>query len=291
MGPKPVSRLRDATIVLLLLALPAVFYVSNNKQVRDYSALDRAVSWVSGPVQWAVVASLDGISHLWHHYGALVDVQADNDALRAQLDRLSMQLQTLQEAARENERLHRLLDVQPNVSGRRNLLGQVIATSPSPLFRSLRINRGSRDGVTLGDAVISHAGLVGRIAALSDSVADVMLLTDANSSADVLVQRSRARIRVRGQGGDHALNLDAQYLGRTADVEPGDVLLTSGLGHTFPKGLSVGRVHGVERRAFGLYQRALVRPSVDFSRLEEVMVLLAGDGAKANDADAPQDLP
>jgi hypothetical protein len=157
--------------------------------------------------------------------------------------------------------------------------------SPSPVFQSVRIDAGRHDGVTLGAAVVNYQGVIGRIAAVGEFHSDVMLLVDGNSSMDVLVQRTRARARVRGFGDDNHLGVEVQYFARTADVEPGDVLVTSGLGDVFPKGLRVGRVVSVERRAFGLYQHASVVPSVDFARLEMAMVILDG-WAKTTDFEA-----
>lgn len=272
------NRTRDAVWIGALLVVPLVFFVSNGDGGRDYAWLDRAVVRVSAPFQWAVVRGLDGGRGVVNSYVSLVGVGRQNQELHAQVGRLNSQLGHLQEAGRENERLRALLGARTTLHQAlgegRTLFAEVVATAPSPLFRSVRVNRGSKDGVTLGAAVLSDGGVVGRVAAVAVSTADVMLLTDAQSSADALVQRSRTRVRVRGRGGDAGLHMDAQYLERTADVEPGDVLMTSGLGATFPKGLIVGRIDAVERRAFGLYQRAQVRPAVDFARLEEVLVLL-----------------
>lgn len=272
------NRTRDAVWIGALLVVPLVFFVSNGDGGRDYAWLDRAVVRLSAPLQWGVVRVLDGGRGVVNSYVSLVGVGRQNQELHAQVGRLNSQLGHLQEAGRENERLRALLGARTTLHQAlgegRTLFAEVVATAPSPLFRSVRVNRGSKDGVTLGAAVLSDGGVVGRVAAVAATTADVMLLTDAQSSADAMVQRSRTRVRVRGRGGDAGLHMDAQYLERTADVEPGDVLMTSGLGTTFPKGLIVGRIDAVERRAFGLYQRAQVRPAVDFARLEEVLVLL-----------------
>jgi len=93
----------------------------------------------------------------------------------------------------------------------------------------------------------------------------------------VVVQRTRALARVRGYGGDKRAELDIEYLERTADVEPGDILVTSGLGTIFPRGLEVGEITMVERGTFGLYQQVDIRPSTNFAELETVMVLVARD--------------
>lgn len=267
-----------------------MFYVSNSKSVRDHNLFDRAVMFISAPAQWLVVASLDGFSNVWHHYVALTDVQSENDLLKAENGRLRAEVAAREEIRHENDRLRLLVGIRERSPAVKMVFAQVIGASPSPLFRPLRIDRGLKDGLELGAAVVSHDGVVGRVTALGDYYADVMLLVDASSSIDVLVQRTRARARVRGQGGDDGLGIDVQYLARTADVEPGDILVTSGLSKVFPKGLPVGRVISVERRAFGLYQRATVHPSVDFGRIEAVMVVLKGwpRDASFESPDAPE---
>lgn len=262
--------------MLLLLLLPFVFYVSNSKSVRDHNLLDRGVVMVSGPIQWVIVSTLDSVGQLWNHYVALMNLQEENERLKGENGQLTAELASREEQRHENERLRELVGLRDRAPDVKMIFAQIIATSPTPLFRSVRIDRGSRDGLELGAAVVSHEGVVGRVAALGESYADVMLLVDGNSSTDVLVQRTRARARVRGQGGDEGMGIEVQYLARTANVGPGDVLITSGLGKTFPKGLPVGRVVSIERRAFGLYQRATVQPSVDFSRIEVVWVIQKG---------------
>ena len=231
-----------------------------------------AAAGLSRPLQAATVSAIDGAARVGRRTMALWTLLIDNEALHTQVDRLQAQVLRLEEAAAENTRLRALLALREDVGEPNALVAPVIAVSPVPAFRSLRVGRGALDGVHVGDAVFCAQGLVGRVATVSERSADVVLVVDAQSSVDAIVQRSRARVRVRGEGRDAAFGLEGQYLERTADVEPGDTLLTSGLGHTLPKGLVVGRVRGIERRAFGLYQRVLVQPAADVGRLEEVLV-------------------
>jgi rod shape-determining protein MreC len=268
--------------VLVLVALPFVFYVSNSKSTRDHNLVDRVVVWLSAPVQWLTVAALDGVSGTWRRYIHLVGVQEENEALRARVAELEQAVQRREEYRLENERLRALADLQRRAPGARAVMAHVIATSPTPLFRSLRVDRGTGNGVHLGAAVVGKDGLVGRVAAVADGWADVMLLVDANNSLDVIVQRTRAHARVRGRGGDDVVGIDVEHLGRTEDVEPGDILITSGTGSVFPKGLRVGTIVSVERGRFGLYQEAAAEPSVDFGRIEEVMILPRGWPADAS---------
>ena len=294
-------RYRDPLLILLLLLLPLIFYVSNSRSEREQTVLDRGVLAASAPVQWLVVAGIDSVGQLAQRYLALVGVQADNERLQTENAGLRRELAAVQEQRLDNERLRLLVGLRERAPSLNMLFAEVIGTGTSPLFRALRIDRGSNDGIVLGDAVVNHDGVVGRIANLGGSHADVMLLVDASNSVDVLVQRTRARARARGQGGDDRLGLDLQYLSRTADIEPGDFLVTSGLGHNFPKGLRVARVNTVEQPTFGLYQRAVAQPSVDFGRLEAVMVILGGyaedtslepvETTDMHDLPPPQELP
>ena len=270
------GRYRDVFIAFLLFVLPFLFYLSNAKSQRDHHFVDRFVVWVSYPVQWTVLAGLDGVASIWNSYIALVDVHEDNQTLKSQNDKLRLQLIEMEEYKVEALRLRKELAMQAQFAKLNILSAQVIGISPSPLFRSIRINVGTMDGVKLGQAVLSAQGVVGRVAATSWKHADVMLIVDGNSSVDVFVQRSRVRARVRGIGRDDGMGLEFEYLTRTADIEPGDIVLASGLGSVYPKGFLLGRVLKVKSRAFGLHQDAIVEPAVDFSSLETVSVVVTG---------------
>jgi rod shape-determining protein MreC len=149
---------------------------------------------------------------------------------------------------------------------------EVIAYSPSAWFRTIVINKGLRDGVKKDMPVVTWEGVVGKVMRTSPGSSIILLVIDRNSSIDVLVQRTRARGIVEGDGGSRC---QLQHVPRTDDIEAGDHLITSGLGGIFPKGLSMGDVVRVERKEYGLFQEVEVRPSADFSRLEEVMVILS----------------
>jgi rod shape-determining protein MreC len=266
----------------LLLLLPFAFYVANAKATRDHNIFDRAVIFVSAPVQWLTVAVIDGATRAWSHYVYLVGAVDENDELRRANAILQAEVQRREEFRLENERLRRLIGLKERAPQVTAAVARVIGTSPTPLFRSIRVDRGSDHGISLGSAVVNQDGVIGRVAAVSGATSDIMLVVDANSSLDVLVQRTRARARVRGSGGDTSMGIEVEYLGRTEEVAPGDVLISSGTGPVFPKGLKVGTIVSVDRGAFGLYQHAIAEPSVDFSRIEEVLVIPAGWPSEAS---------
>jgi rod shape-determining protein MreC len=121
--------------------------------------------------------------------------------------------------------------------------------------------------------VLAQDGVVGiTVKSVGDTV-DVRLVVDANSGVDVVVQRTGARGYVRGTGDERSYSVNVQYVQRMDEVEVGDLLVTSGVGRRFPKGIPVGIVTQVVHRDFGIYQQVLATPSVDFSRLEEVLIV------------------
>lgn len=260
-------------VALFLLLSPFAFYLTYQKEPATFSAVDRALVFVSWPVTRFFGGTIDGVGHIWRHYLALVSVEAENTRLQAHNLYLTGEVIARDEQVLENRRLRALLRLTERAPGVELIASRVIGTAPSPLYRSIRVDQGSDAGVMLGAAVLSAEGVVGRVARVGPGTSDVMLLIDPQSSTDILVQRTRARGRVRGEGPDAEAGLEVQYLARTADVVPGDMLITSGLSTIFAKGLVVGQVTKVERRAFGLYQRARLRPAVDFARLEEVLIV------------------
>ncbi len=149
---------------------------------------------------------------------------------------------------------------------------QVIAEDSTSWFRTIVIDKGLDQGVAEGMAVVVPEGVVGRVIRSSAGESRVLLVTDASSAAAALVQRTRTRGVCRGQGERLAL----EFALRQEDIRVEDRIITSGMGGVFPKGLLIGRVSSVERGQYGLFQGVVVEPVVDFSRLEEVLVLPGG---------------
>jgi rod shape-determining protein MreC len=169
-----------------------------------------------------------------------------------------------------NERLRQLLQFREKDSP--SMIGaEVIGQDPSSWFKSVTINKGERDGVKKGMAVISPAGVIGQILKTAPHYATVLLLTDYNSAVDSIVQRTRAKTIVEGKGENRC---QLKYLRRAEEVAVGDVVVTSGLGGNFPKGLMVGEIKKVDKKGHGVFQYAELVPSVDLTQLEEVFVII-----------------
>jgi rod shape-determining protein MreC len=155
------------------------------------------------------------------------------------------------------------------------LAAQVIAVDlwGNSEYSSLKLNKGSNEGLKKGMGVVTHDGVVGYLLNVSPHYSTVLVLTDRNAVIDSLVQRTRARGIVEGLGRDIC---HIKYLQRTDDVQIGDLVVT-GFDGIFPKGFPIGAVTKVQKKAYGVTQYVEMRPIVDVARLEEVFVVLAPD--------------
>jgi rod shape-determining protein MreC len=279
-----VRRFRDAAICVALLAIPFFFLNANLKDPGKTNVIDRLVLQISAPIQYVATQFAHGVSSIWEEYVWLIDVKEDNDRLRAANARLRAENQRLSQQGRENRRLRALLQLREQIGGE-TLSAQVIGKEVSPFFRVIRVtlDRGERDHVRAGMPVISSEGLVGQVRRAWGRYSDVLLTVDRTSAIDVVVQRTGARGMLRGTGETDRYLCRLEYLQRTDEVRVGDLVHTSGLGQRFPASILVGRITRVSQREFGLYQEAEITPAVDFSGLEEVLIMTAGSRSDSAD--------
>ncbi len=221
-------------------------------------------------VQRGASSVTGGVVGVWSNYIGLHNVREENATLRRQLGDLRVRLQAEKALAEQSGRLRELLALRDR-SKLPTAAAEVIAGSPAPDFRTVTIDKGRRDGLHADMAVLSPAGVVGRVVLPTRNAAKVQLLIDRNAAAAALVARSRAQGIVTGTGEEMLL---LEYVNGSADVKKGDVVVTSGIDGIYPKGFVIGTVEDIER-AGGAFKRISVRPAVDAARLEEVLVVLA----------------
>jgi rod shape-determining protein MreC len=255
---------------LLLVSLLLVSVSARSQPYRD--PLGHLLLDALAPFQVVFSWLGRGAGRVWGGYVSLVDTRRENEVLRERVAALESGLLGLEELRSENARLAELLQFRARLQGAA-YGARVIARDTGPLATTLTIDRGARDQVRRGMAVMAPQGVVGQVSEVSHTVARVVLLTDHHSGIDAIVQRSRARGVVQG-GTDGGCYMN--YLHRDADVQVGDRVITSGLDGVFPKGVVIGEVTEVTHRHRGLLQSALVRPSVTLDELEEVLVVDAG---------------
>ena len=154
------------------------------------------------------------------------------------------------------------------------IAAQVIGLDPTGWFKSIIIDKGKNAGISLNMPVVNADGVVGKIVSTSPNYAKVLLVIDQNSSVDCLVQRTRDRGMVKGLS---SVISKMDYVVKRSDVVADDIIITSGLGGIFPKGLPVGKVLNVKDVQGKLFKDIKIIPAVDFSKLEEVLVILKED--------------
>jgi rod shape-determining protein MreC len=253
--------------VLLLMAL--LWYSISLRQQDETNFLESMVLRMTGPVQSGLDGLIGSAADTWGHYLYLVDTAEDNRRLVDDNRTLRAVLAQSDEVRLENERLRLLLEFK-EAQEIETLPARVIAEDASSWFRTVMIDKGSEQGVVEGLPVVVAEGVVGRVVRSSPRFSRVLLITDASSAVASLLQNNRARGVCRGQGEQ----LVFDFVLRQEEVKVGDRVVTSGMGGVFPKGLVVGNVKSVDRQEFGLFQAIEVMPVVDFSHLEEVLVLL-----------------
>jgi rod shape-determining protein MreC len=193
-----------------------------------------------------------------------------NAELEVEVSSLETQIIELQQQLTEYQILSSLLDFARAYPEYEYVGASVIGRDPSPFLQYVIINRGSDDGLRRGMPVVTQQGLVGRISRVTAAAANVQLITDPAMSINVRLQPSRERAVLSGSiTGD--LTLD--FIPQEADVNPGDLVLTSGFGGNYPPNILIGQVTGVRSQDYDLFQSGSVQPVVDFEQLEIVLVI------------------
>ncbi len=235
------------------------------------SFVKKIVMEAAAPVQKILNASIEGVSNAWMRYIHLVGLEADNRILKNKIAVLQTELILYKEGYLEAQRLQKILSLQ-NDYHHSSIAARVIGREQAALSKTFWINKGSAHGLKSGMPVIVPPGLIGRLTDVSWHSSKVLLLIDENSNVDVLIQRTRVQGIVRGAGSRGCM---VRYVSKIQDVKEGDVIMTSGMSNIFPKGLLIGTVNHVDHRDVGLFLKIRVTPFVDFSALEEVLILAA----------------
>ncbi len=269
------KRYRDTFLVILLLAVPFFFLRASIRRPEDMNWLDQGLMRVAAPVQWASAAIARGLSNLIGDYVYLVDVKRDNNELSHEAARLRGEVRELSSVRAENKRLRRLLGLRESIPAE-TASALVIGKDTTEYFRVAHLTL-DHPGVAIRKnmPVVSLDGAVGIIKRVAGESATVELVVDSGFGVDVVVERTKARGFVRGVGDETRYVVKVEYVERTDEVEVGDLLVTSGVGCRFPRGIPVARVTEVIKRDFGSYQTVEARPTVDYSRLEEVLIVMS----------------
>lgn len=263
--------------LVLAVVLGHVILISAQVNAQPGGTVLEAVTFgVFTEVQRLLTSTRDGFVGFWSGYAGLRDVRQENEALNQEVARLSLELQQQRALAQQTRSLERLLELRESVSFP-TLSARVIATDATPYFRTLTIDRGRGDGVHEDMAVVAPDGVVGRVVgAPGPRAAQVQLLIDRNAAAGALIERSRASGLAIGTDDDSQLRME--YVSNLQDVRVGDRIVTSGIDGIYPEGFLIGRVTAATE-GLGLYRIIHVDPVVDFSQIEDVLVVVDATSA------------
>jgi rod shape-determining protein MreC len=235
-----------------------------------------AVAWFTTPVQTVVSRVNRTAFGLWSTYQDWKNVRAENRRLREEAQRLRVESLRVSEVDEENRRLRRLLQLK-EILPLETLSGEIIGREWGGWVRSLTVNRGRSSHVARLTAVIGPDGLIGRIVDVRGGSSVVQVLTDPASTVGAHVVRTRTQGIIEGEARG---TIRFKYMARDgAGMQVGDMLVTSGLGGLFPRGIPIGRVRAIDDRGSALFSYAQITPAVDFARIDEVL-LLTGDAAR-----------
>lgn len=276
---------RNATLLIALFVVCFTLMTSSARLRGRSTLMDRILFSITGQV--VRVAAVPGKWSIdaWRAYRELRDAREENAALKKRAQSLSMQHVQMQEMKSKIARLEKLLQAARNMPAPIRL-ARILAHDRNIYGKSLIVDLGAAHGVRKNMPVVHHAGLVGRIFRVGASVSQVLLLLDSRSAVNVIAQRSRAQgvfaISSAGEGEVRSSNgapearyPEVRYMETNGEVEiqVGEVLVSSGLGGIFPKGFPVAHITGISDRR-GLFPKVKAKPVVDFSSLEEVMILM-----------------
>ena len=263
-GKNPLIFLACIVLVSLLLITVSIRYDKGNL------FFESVIVRIFSPIQSLLTQARTSISDLLDHYFFLTEVSRENDRLLKEIDLLTRRNSDLLETVKRQERIKKLQGTNKKEKVK-SLTALVIGRDSTQWSKMIFIDKGTDDGIRGNVAVVTDAGIVGHITHSTATTSKVLLITDSRSAVDSLFQNTRVPGVSTGTGEDLC---EIKFVPIDAELKVGDRVISSGLGGIFPKGRMVGTVVGVAKRKQELFQDVVVAPSVDLSRLEDVLVLL-----------------
>ncbi|MBI5878943.1 MAG: rod shape-determining protein MreC [Chloroflexi bacterium] len=263
------SRLRSEPLLFILLLVSALLIFLHQLNVLR-PAEDLLAAFFS-PLQGVTSGAWRVIEGPFAGFRDAAEWRQRFEERQAMIDQLLVDNTQLREKEQENETLREMLGFKQANQNYRLMAADVIGRDPNPLIRFIVIDRGSADGVGKGMPVVTARGLIGQVREVAVKSSKVMLITDLASSVNARAQESRASGVVQGTVGG---GLVLQFVPQGEKLSNGYIVLTSGLGGHFPKGLVIGQVQSIRGQDVDAFQTADIRPSVDFQAIESVFVII-----------------
>ena len=265
-------------VVALLLVLAGMSYVTSSPR-ETVSGPERLLREALAPLQVGFTAVARWVGNGVETVVSIRRLQEENRVLKQEIARLRSELGELEAYRTENQRLREIAGVRERLA-REVVVAQVVGRSYNQWFASVTLNRGADDGLKAGLPVVNAQGVVGHIESVTANTARVLLLIDGKSAIGGMVKSSEVPVLVEGTGDPSGRQALVRTLVLGHELVPGDEVVTSGLSHIFPKGVPIGVIERVYDDAVGLRQQAVLRPYVDFNRLDWVTVILDVEGGE-----------
>lgn len=260
------------TIIVIATTIVMALSMKPGSQIMQYMG---KAGYVVKPVQSVLTSIQNGVKNALNFFPNISKVKSQNKKYSKQIEVLESKLSRYEEYKRENSRLRSLLKLKSLYNYKKSLAAQIIAKDPTNWFGTFEINKGSNQGIKKKMAVITYKGLVGYVIQAGPNWSKVVSTLDTDCSASSLV------VRTRDNGicmGDESISsnglIKMNYISNSSKVSIGDSIETSGMGGTFIKGIPIGKVTSVKRDSDQLTKYAIVKPYVDFNKLEDVMVII-----------------
>lgn len=267
----------SARAKVVIFALIAIGLLLADTQLRSLGTVRKVVGTALYPLQVVALWPRDAALAIGDYFSSLSSLQRENHALKETQVRNAQTLQQVQQLAAENAQLRKLLDASERVRVK-SVLSEILYDARDAFTRKIVLDRGSKHGVAPGQPVIDDVGVVGQVTRVFPFTSEVTLLTDKDQAIPVQVVRSGLRSIAYGLG--HSGSLDLRFMPANADVQNGDVLVTSGIDGVYPAGLAVAKVSQVERKSSDAFARIMCQPLAGIDRNRQLLILLT-------DADFP----
>ena len=261
-GPAPLVRLAFfVSLAVLLMVLDARF--------RYAETLRNAMAVLAYPLQRAAMSPVDLFNGIAGFFASQSSLQRENDALRSKVLKASRDTLTLEALQSENAQMRRLLEAREKMPGKTHF-AEILYSGRDPFSRKVVIDKGSLQAISAGQPVMDETGVIGQVTRVFPMMAEVTLITDKEQATPVQVVRNGLRGVAYGDGA----TLDLRFMAANADIQNGDMLVTSGIDGIYPAGLPVARVARVERDAAYAFARIQCEPAAGASQHRQVLVLL-----------------
>ena len=262
-GPSPFVR-------LLFFSVLALAIMVADARFRALDLARAAVATITYPLQQAALAPGDILRRIDDFFVTQNKLQRENVELKQSVLKKSEELQRMSLMESELANLRKLLGARELIQ-ENSTLAEILHSGRNPFRRKVIVDKGAKNGIQLGEAVISADGVLGQVTAVFPFTSEVTLLTDKNQAVPVMLRRNGLRAVVFGNGRDGTLDLP--FIPLNADVQNGDMLVTSGIDGTYPAGLFIAKVTNIERNATSAFARITCTPVAGIDKDRHVLVL------------------